>query len=325
MDKGKGKDKEKIQDFGNLESALRRFVLEKRARSKLAPAKTYLLNCLGDIHVLATVNRDVAQSELDRVTKELSEIEPAFEDRKKHRIEVSDQVDKDVDAACTDVYNHTRSELSKTIGQVGEANLGVEYPGLWSAFQYAEDLKAAMLDQIAASVRACEDYGRARSVQGVNMIKSLGLLHLGDDYQPLTFRSDMMFQRRKDALARFVDTEVEIPDFFDMAGLWERQEKVVGTGMAMTLVGTLGTRAIGGIGWVDGAFGAARVMGSRNLRRLLIPGVIAAGKLGSKSFSSRMLLTLDGSYTDCCIHPLYDTDVATTTFSSKALRQSCLY
>lgn len=281
--KGKGKDKEKIEDFGILESALRRFVLEKRARSKLAPAKTYLLNCLRDLHALAAVNRDVAQTELERVTKELSEIEPAFEDRKKHRVEVSDEVDKDVDIACADVYNHTRSGLSRTIGHVGEADLGVNYPGIWSAFQYAEDLKIAMLDQITTSVRSCEDYGRARSVQGVSMIKSLGLLHIGDEYRNLTFRSDMMFQRRKDALARSVDAEVEMLDFFDVVGLWERQEKVVGTGMAMTVVGTLGTRAIGGIGWVDGVFGAAKVMGSRSLRRLIIPGVLATGKLSHKN------------------------------------------
>jgi mitofusin 2 len=286
--KGKEKDTDKIQDFGKLESALRRFVLEKRARSKLAPAKTYLLNCLGDIHVLATVNRDVAQSELDRVSKELSEIEPAVEDRQKHRIEVSDQVEKDVDAACTDVYNYTRDELSRTINHVGAAKLGVEYPGIWSAFQFAEDLKAAMLDQIAASVKACEDHGRARSVQGVNMIKTLGLLHIGDIYDNFSFKSDMMFQRRKDALARCVETDVELLDFFDIGGLWERQEKVVGTGMAMTVVGTLGTRAIGGIGWVDGAFGAVKVMGSRNMRHLILPGIVAAGKPGSKILQNRI-------------------------------------
>ena len=276
--KGKGKDKEKIEDFANLEGALRRFVLEKRARSKLAPAKTYLLNCLGDMHVLATVNRDVAQSELDRVSKELSVLEPEFDERRKQRTAVADQVEKDLDEKCTDVYNHTRSTLSNTIFNVGDQNLGVEYPGLWSAFQYAEDVKLAMLDQIAASVRNCEDYGRAKSVQGVSMMKSLGLLHVGDSYQSLSFRADAMFQRRKDALARSVDTEVELWDFFDVAGLWERQEKVVGTGMAMTVVGTLGTRAIGGVGWVDGAFGALKVMGSRNLRRMIVPGIVAASK-----------------------------------------------
>ena len=276
--KGKGKDKEKIEDFANLEGALRRFVLEKRARSKLAPAKTYLLNCLGDMHVLATVNRDVAQSELDRVSKELSELEPEYEERRKQRTAVAEQVEKDMDEKCVDVYNYTRSTLSNTIANVGAQNLGVEYPGLWSAFQYAEDVKLAMLDCIASSVRTCEDYGRAKCVQGVSMMKSLGLLHVGDSYQNMTFRADAMFQRRKDALARSVDTEVELWDFFDLAGLWERQEKVVGTGMAMTVVGTLGTRAIGGVGWVDGAFGAVRVMGSRNLRRMIVPGIVAASE-----------------------------------------------
>jgi mitofusin len=53
--KGKGKEKEKIQDFERLEESLRRFVLEKRARSKLAPAKTYLLNVLGDVHTLVSL------------------------------------------------------------------------------------------------------------------------------------------------------------------------------------------------------------------------------------------------------------------------------
>lgn len=277
-DKGKGKDEDKIRDFEVLESALRRFVLEKRSRSKLAPAKTYLMNCLGDMHVLASVNRDVAQSELDRVSQELSELVPEFEEKQKQRTAVSEQVEKEIDSTSTEVYNHTRSTLSSTIANVGKENHGVEYPGLFSAFQYAEDLRVAMLDQIAAAVTSCETYGRAKTVEGVSMIKSLGLLHVGNSYENLTFAADKMFQRRKDALVRTVDTEVEVWDFFDVAGLWERQEKTVGTGLALTLAGTLGTRAIGGVGWVDGAFGAAKIIGSRNLRRLALPGLVAAGK-----------------------------------------------
>jgi mitofusin len=277
-DKGKGKDKEKIRDFDVLERALRRFVLEKRARSKLAPAKTYLMNCLGDMNVLATVNRNVAQSELDRVSKELSEIVPEFEEKQKQRGAVSEQVEKEIDSISTEVYNHTRSSLSSTIANVGKEDHGVEYPGLLSAFQYAEDLRIAMLEQISVTVGNCENYGRARTVQGVSMIKSLGLLHIGNSYENLNFAADKMFQRRKDALVRSVDTDVEIWDFFDVAGLWERQEKTVGTGLALTVAGTLGTRVIGGVGWVDGAFGAAKIIGSRNLRRLALPGVLAAGK-----------------------------------------------
>lgn len=279
--KGKGKEKEKIQDFEQLEGALRRFVLEKRARSKLAPAKTYLSNCLDDMNRLATVNRDVAQSELDKVTRELEEIEPEYAERSQQRMVVSDQLGKDVDHTATEVYDHTRSTLATTIANVGNEDLGVAYPGLFSAFHFAEELREEMFRQITTSVQNCEDYGRARTISGVNAIKSLGLLHVGDIYDNMSFRADQMFQRKKDVLARTVNTDVEMWDFFDVAALWDKQEKAVGTGLAVTVAGTLGTRAIGGIGWVDGAFGAARVLGSRNLQRLALPATITAGELPS--------------------------------------------
>lgn len=282
--KGKGKEKEKerekIRDFDNLEESLRRFVLEKRSRSKLAPARTYLLNLLADLSTLASVNRDVAQSELKRVTDELAELEPAYEDGKKNQVELSDQVDKCIDDSCDDIYNNTRSTLTNTITRVSEADLGVEYPGVFSAFQYAEDLKLAMLEQISASVSDCEDYARAKAVKGVGFIQNIGLLHVGEDKFPaLNFRADMMFRRsRRHALARQVDTEVEIWDFFDLAGLWERQEKMAGTGMAMTAVTVLGGRAFSGIGWIDSMLSAVKIIGPSNMRRLLVPGVLAAGE-----------------------------------------------
>jgi len=276
--KGKGKEKEKLRDFEQLEGALRRFVLEKRARSKLAPAKTYLLNVLGDLNTLAVVNRDVAQAELDRVSNELTELEPVYEQSKKARLEVSDDIEKTIESTSADIYKHTHETLNSSIARVADADLGVPYPGLLNAFQYAEDLKAAMLDEISAAVTACEEHARAEAVGGVNVIKSMGILHLGNEYVDLNFRSDVMFRRRRDVLARQVDTQVEIWDFVNIGALWEQQEKVAGTGMAMTVAGVLGGRLIGGVGWLDGVLGAARVVGSHNIRRMIIPGILATGK-----------------------------------------------
>ena len=275
--KGKGKEKEKLQDFEELETSLRRFVLEKRARSKLAPARTYLLNVLSDLYMLATVNRDVAQSELDRVTNDLQALEPQHEESKKARSEVSENIDQTIEETCADIYSRTRNTLNTTIDRVADADLGVEYPGLLNAFQYGEDIKAAMLDQISAAVTSCEEQARTNTIAGVNTLKSLGIKHLGNDYQDFIFRSDKMFRRPRDLLARQVDTEIEIWDFFDLSGLWERQEKVAGTGMAVTIAGVVGGRMVGGMGWIDGAIGAARVMGTSNMRRMIVPGIIATG------------------------------------------------
>ena len=277
--KGKGKEKEKMQDFENLEQALRRFVLEKRAQSKLAPAKTYLMNVLGDVNTLAAVNRDVAQSELDRVSKELQELEPVYERSQKAQAEVSADIDRMIEETCLEIYDHTRSSLSSTISRVAEEDLGVAYPGIWNAFQYGEDIKTAMLDQISAAVTNCEQHARERTVRGVSDIKDLGVLHLGSEYTDMTFRSDMMFRRKRDVLARQVDAPIEIWDFFDVGSLLQRQEKVAGTGMAVTVAGVLGGRMLGGVGWLDGVLGAVRVIGkTKDMRRLIVPGVILAGK-----------------------------------------------
>lgn len=273
--KGKGKDKEMARDFSALEQSLRRFVLEKRARSKLAPAKTYLTNILNDVNVLATVNTEVAQAEYDRVNSELQALEPQLEAGKRARAEISEQVDRTIEDTCQEVYDYSRTTINSAINHAGDDNLGIEYPGLFSAFQYADDLKVAMLSHIAASVVHCEENARKKTVAGVESIKKLGIKHLGDEYQNLNFKSEVMFQGRKDALARQVDISTEFADFVDFSTLMQREEKA---GMALTVAGVVGTTVISGYSQVNLAFRAAQILGSENLRKLIIPGVIAGGE-----------------------------------------------
>ncbi|KAI3399091.1 hypothetical protein diail_7891 [Diaporthe ilicicola] len=273
--KGKGKDKEKLRDFQNLEQSLRRFVLEKRARSKLAPAKHYLLNILNDVNSLANVNVEVAQSELERVGKELRELEPQLEASKKAQNKITDDVNHTIDETCDDVYQHTRSSLNMAILHADE-DLDVPYPGLFQAFDYAESLKEAMLHGIQACVNDCEEYARGKAVGGVNAIKQLGILHLGNEYTGLNFHPDVMFRRRRDVLAKQIDIPTELVDFVDWSTLMQRQEKVAGTGMALTVATAVGTQMIGGVGWVNHALSVARVMGNDNLRRMIIPGIVVA-------------------------------------------------
>lgn len=295
--KGKGKEAEKIRDFEDLEASLRRFVLEKRARSKLAPAKTYLLNVLGDVHNLATVNRDVAQKELDRVKQEIAALEPEYEESVKARTQAGESVERKVEETTQEVYVHTRDTLNSSIARVGEQDFGIEYPGFLSAYQYAEDLRDSMLHEITETVRLCEEHARAEAVRGFNGIKNIGVLHLGNNlYADVMFRPERMFRKPVHALARQVDIDIDVWDFFDVASLWERQEKMAGTGMAVTVAGMVGGRVFGGVGWLDGALGAAKIMGSNNLRRLLIPGLIAGGMYSLSPNSLFLSLSTNTDY-----------------------------
>ncbi|KAJ8607913.1 hypothetical protein MRB53_040009 [Persea americana] len=156
------KEKEAQNDFNELEASLRRFVLEKRARSKLAPARTYLMNVLGDLNTLANVNKSVAQNELDRVTEELKQLEPVFEKSKKARIEADEGVANTIEETANEVYSLTRSTINSSVSRVAESDLGVEYPGVFGLYNYADDMKVAMLNQITETVRWCEERARER-------------------------------------------------------------------------------------------------------------------------------------------------------------------
>lgn len=289
--KGKGKEKEKMRDFEKLEQSLRRFVLEKRARSKLAPAKTYLLNILNDVNVLATVNSEVARSELDRVTKDLEEIEPLLISSTKAKAAIGDEIDKTIEETCKEIYDHTRTSINSVIAHASENNLGVPYPGFFRAFDYAEEIKEAILSQISASVTSSEDYARTRTVGGVNVIKQLGIMHLGNEYHDLNFRPDVMFRRRRDVLAKQIDVPTELLDFVDWSTLMQRQEKMAGTGMALTVATAVGGRLVGGMGWMDHTLNLAKIVGNDNLRRLIVPGLVLAG-----TFSYHTLVRVEADH-----------------------------
>ncbi|XWW98050.1 hypothetical protein V2A60_006046 [Cordyceps javanica] len=279
--KGKGKDLDKIRDFEALEQSLRRFVLEKRARSKLAPAKTYLLNILNDVNTLATVNQEVARSEIDRVARELRELEPQLESSKKARTEVDDQVNASIEITCKEVYDDTRAQLTTAITESGKTKYDIPYPGLFGAYSYADDLKEAMLSQISEAVHICEDRARHRTLRGVNTIKQLGLLHIGDEFQNLHFKPEVMFRRKRDALARNVHISTELWDFFDWSTIMHKQEKLASTSMALTVAGAVVPRMIGMGNWMDQALTATKVLSNDNLRQLILPGIVIAAVAAS--------------------------------------------
>ena len=135
-----------------------------------------------------------------------------------------------------------------------------------------------MLDEISNTVHACEEHARKRTVQGVNAINQLGILHVGDKFVVNNIKAEAMFRRKRDALTRQVDIGVEIFDFFDLTSLWERQEKVASTSMAVTVAGMVGGRLVGGGGWMDGALSFVRVLGFKNVRTMIIPSIITGGK-----------------------------------------------
>lgn len=271
-----GTDPAKVKDFENLEESLRSFVLDKRAKSKLAPAKTYLMNLLADIETLATVNKNAITAEIDRLKEAYNQIAPAFEKAVKAKTEVADEVEKTIEEAVADVYKFARRTISSIIAKVDEAP-SVTYEGLLNAYAYAEDTKQAMLKTIQGGVTKSEEYARKKTTAGVSSISALGLLHLGDEYVEKAFRSEFMFSRKRHALNREIQISIDIFDFFD----FERQEKMAGAGTALTLASVALPQIVGVQSWIDGILKATNIIGIKNARKLIVPLLLGAAATGA--------------------------------------------
>lgn len=189
--------------FGDLESALRSFVLAKRAKSKLTPATTYLTHLLSDVDLLVGANGIVAQAELEKARADLDRSRPVLETMKNGRDALEESLESVEDAGASRTRMRTKELLSGALDRVGAGKLGVEvanlrlpsYPGFFGFWDYARDVRKVLLTSLDIAVKLAEDEARVTSSEGVNKIAQLGEEHLpeGVERSRRVFMPEAMF------------------------------------------------------------------------------------------------------------------------------------
>ncbi|KAF9468687.1 transmembrane GTPase fzo1 [Collybia nuda] len=189
--------------FDDLESSLRSFVLVKRSKSKLQPVSTYLSNLLSDIELLASANGIVADAELQRAQAELDQARPVLEKMKNGRDVLENGLESVEEGGASRATSKTKSILSAALERVGQGKLGVDvsnitmptYPGFLGIFDYARDVRRALVSSIDAAVKLAEDEARSITSSGVEQIKALGEEHLpeGVERSRRIFMPEAMF------------------------------------------------------------------------------------------------------------------------------------
>ncbi|KAF9533172.1 transmembrane GTPase fzo1 [Crepidotus variabilis] len=167
--------------FDDLEQSLRSFVLVKRSKSKLHPVSTYLSNLLSDIELLASANAIVAQTELEQAQEELAEARPTLEKMKSGRDVLEQDLESIEESGAGEASKRTKRTLNYALERVGQGLLGVEkalvpmpsYPGLLGIWDYAKEVRRALLASLDAAVSVAEDEARSITSNGVVKIKDL--------------------------------------------------------------------------------------------------------------------------------------------------------
>ncbi|GJN92821.1 hypothetical protein Rhopal_005859-T1 [Rhodotorula paludigena] len=216
--------------FDHLEQSLRSFVLLKRSKSKLAPAKHYLLNLLADLSTLASANVVAANEELKAALRELERIRPVHERLSAQRDEVEEGVDRVEETTVESVKSAAWSRLERALAFVSEGKVvppqeslaeadaraplaaldGAEsfdgptalppYPGVLGIWDWASDVKATLVRALEAEVRAAEDDARFETVDGVKTVMhDLGEKYLPEEEAALQLLSPEEQQARRNA------------------------------------------------------------------------------------------------------------------------------
>lgn len=189
--------------FDDLESSLRSFVLVKRSKSKLHPVSTYLSNLLSDIELLAGANAIVADADLQDARANLDAARPVLEKMKSGRDTLETGLEAAEEAGADKASSCTRSILNSALERVGQGKPGVDapavpmpsYPGILGIWDYAREVRRALLASLDAAVKLAEDEARGITSAGVEQIRQLGEVHLpeGVERSRRVFMPEAMF------------------------------------------------------------------------------------------------------------------------------------
>ncbi|CAO1623535.1 unnamed protein product [Sympodiomycopsis kandeliae] len=190
--------------FTQLEACLRDFVLQRREKSKLLPAQTYLLRLLSDIEFLASTNLGVANAELEEARRQLELARPALEECRAAQSSMETELEGEEDGVVSDVTQRAQLDLDGAVDLIGEGKPASStlslpsYPGFFSALDYAADVRDTLIKSLDLAVSEAEQSARLAAQSAVTRIKELGESYLPSDVErsQRVFVPEMMFSKR---------------------------------------------------------------------------------------------------------------------------------
>ncbi|TPX33895.1 hypothetical protein SmJEL517_g03314 [Synchytrium microbalum] len=273
-----------LGEFEKLEARLRTFILEKRARSKLAPAKQYMVNLLSDMYTFSSYTASILKTRAKKMTVELKQAEPAYTSMKDVKTKLLDSLDVMIDAASEQVQNNATLLLKNLVDSISPDNIDhlvphLEYPGFLYAYQYGRELVRCVLKLSTDQVRRCEikarndALDRASSVYNAAAMALPNLPPLDEDVIRQIFDEEAGMSTL--AATRGNSLVLDSTDFFEPIAINELVKEYV----PGTIAVALGAVGYAGMQWriAHGLFRVGSSIGFANTVRIGFAAITASG------------------------------------------------
>lgn len=204
-------------DFDRLEASLRNFVLDKRSVSKLLPAKNYLSKIFKETLLLINMNIETYNENKDKLNEELNKIKPKYDEIVKTSIKVNEKIMTIIDECSEEVYKTTRNNINQKIDQFNDVVEIDKSVTLFNIDQFIQSTKLKVVHDILSCIEDSEDFGRLKTLNGIQDIRKLGKQVLGEDNLPEhRFKPDSMYSHKKDyELKNRININFELIDLID--------------------------------------------------------------------------------------------------------------
>lgn len=287
--------------FKKLEQDLRSFVLIKRSKSKLQPATTYLTKLLADLELLASSNEILAGSEKEQAEIILNRVIPILDEMIKGREGLEESLENIEEDGYTKACRNARDRLRKALERVEKGESASEkvslpaWPGVFRVWDYARDVREALLKSLDDVIKGVEDDARvitAGGVKGINAGLADKYLPAGTEKTRRVFVPSAMFSPRKGrtavvglGLARPEMLEVNFLDIMDLQHQLSVHLKTpksdhssldlvpASGGLAVGALTLLGGKALGLKGALEGIVRVTDLLSNQNVRKWVAPVV----------------------------------------------------
>lgn len=259
-------EKQFADAFVHLETQLRNFVLDKRAQSKLAPAKNFVGKFWSDAKALAVYNYDIATEENIKLQTELLEVTSKLDMLTRDRQLSVDVATQESEAACQRVRQQTKQCINTAAKSLEALEPDYKYAGILDCYNFANALCEQYLSKILTATINSEMSCRQTTSRGVDAIRAIGLKHLdSQQYSLKPFNVQLMFSRKRDAIQRNLPVELNVLDFVDFANF----EAIVGTSSLSAALVLYGGKTLGWSALVDTSFRVLNSVGVERTPKLL--------------------------------------------------------
>lgn len=183
--------------FMHLESCLRSFMLDKRAKSKLLPARTYIQNLLTDILNISLHNQVQADAQMKKVDQELKFSAPLYDKLSSVRNVFIEEIEKSIEDSSQHILLHCQESL-KDFEFTFDAQLAcLTWPGLFYTWRYIDEVIATINRLARAQVLACERFALDATGSGIQSLYGLATARVPEIFGG---SSDLMSTRPPQAI-----------------------------------------------------------------------------------------------------------------------------